>query len=122
MSEIQCWVGRVKILPPNSNDLIGYFANWDTDKSYPSGDTGSRNDDDPVSGLYNNIIEGDFGAHSNQYSGAVIITNIPLMAVEDIQALVVYSRQNSTEAQYVRIENMFLNSTTLQKTLRIVYH
>jgi hypothetical protein len=104
----------VNILPPNSNDLISYFADWDLDKSYPSGDTGSRIDEDPVSGLYNNIIEGDFGGHSNQYSSAVIITKIPLTAVEDIQALVVNNRQNSTEAQYGRIVHMFFelyNST-----------
>jgi hypothetical protein len=44
LGEIQCWVDGVNILPPNTNDLIGYFADWDLDKSYPSGDTGSRND------------------------------------------------------------------------------
>jgi hypothetical protein len=36
LNEIQCWVGGVNILPPNSNDFIGYFATWDTDKSFPS--------------------------------------------------------------------------------------
>jgi hypothetical protein len=114
LNEIQCWVGGVNILPPNSNDLIGYFADWDLDKSYPSGDTGSRQDTGQVFKLYNDVIEGDFGAHSNQFSGAVIITNIPLTAVEDIQALVVYNRQDSTEAQESRIVNMFFelyNST-----------
>jgi hypothetical protein len=114
LNEIQCWVGGVNILPTNSNDLIGYFADWDLDKSYPSGDTGSRQDTGQVSKLYNDVIEGDFGAHRNQFSGAVRITNIPLTAVEDIQALVLYNRQNSTEAQESRIVNMFFelyNST-----------
>ena len=68
LNEIQCWVGGVNILPPNSNDLICYFATWDTDKSFPSGDTGSREGTAPVSLLYNNVIEESFGAHSNQDS------------------------------------------------------
>ena len=114
LGEIQCWVGGVNILPPNSNDLIGYFATWETYKTFEMGDTGSRNDTAPVSGLYNDVVELGFGAHSNQGSSAVIITNILLTAVEDIQALVVYNRQNSTEAQEPRIRNMFFelyNST-----------
>ena len=114
LNEIQCWVGGVNILPPNSNDLIGYFATWDTDKSYPSGDTGSREGTGQVFKLYNEVIEEGFGAHSNQGSSAVIITNIPLTAVEDIQALVVYNRQNSDLAQEQRIRYMFFelyNST-----------
>jgi hypothetical protein len=78
----------VNILPTNSNDLIGYFADWATDNSYPSGDKGSYSTATTVSKLYNNIIEGGFGAHSLSSSSAVIITNIPLTAVEDIQALV----------------------------------
>jgi len=114
LNEIQCWVGGVNILPPNSNDLISYFAIWDTDKSFPSGDTGSREGTGQVFKLYNNAIEEGFGAHSNQGSSAVIITNIPLTAVADIQALVLYNRQNATEAQEQRIVNMFFelyNST-----------
>ena len=107
LSEIQCWVGGVNILPPNSNDLISYFAIWDTDKSFPSGDTGSREGTGQVFKLYNNVIEAGFGGHSNQNSSAVIITNIPLTAVEDIQALIVYNRQDALEAQEVRIVNMF---------------
>jgi hypothetical protein len=104
----------VNILPLNSNDLIGYFATWDTDKSFPSGDTGSRNGTGPVSLLYNNVIESSFGGHSNQNSSAVIITNIPLTAIQDIQALVVYNRQNSDSSQEQRIRYMFFelyNST-----------
>ena len=92
LSEIQCWIGGVNILPLNSNDLISYFATWDTDKSFPSGDTGSRNGTGPISKVDNNLIEPDFGGHSNQNSSAVIITNIPLTAIQDIQALVVYNR------------------------------
>jgi len=81
-------VGGVNILPPNSNNLIGSFAVWETDKTLETGDTGSRNGTAPVSGLYNNVIELGFGAHSNQGSSAVIITNIPLTAIVDIQAIV----------------------------------
>ena len=88
LAEIQCWVAGVNILPPNSTDLIGHFAVWETDKTFETSDTGSRNDTAPVSGLYNNVIELGFGAHSNQGSSAVIITNIPLTAIVDIQAIV----------------------------------
>jgi len=114
LGEIQCWVGGVNILPPNTNDLIGYFAGWSLDKSYPSGDLGSRLGTGQVFKVYNNAFEVDFGAHSNQYSSALIITNIPLTAVEDIQALVVYNRQNGSDEQEERIINMFFelyNST-----------
>jgi predicted NUDIX family phosphoesterase len=107
LAEIQCWVAGVNILPPNSTDLIDYFAVWETDKTFETSDTGSRNDTAPVSGLYNNVIELGFGGHSNQGSGAVIITNIPLTAIVDIQAIVLYNRQDSQEGQYVRIVNMF---------------
>ena len=80
LGEIQCWVDGVNILPPNTNDLIGYFAAWDGDRSYPSGDLGSRLDTGQVFKAYNNSFEIDFGAHSNSGS-ALIITNIPLTAV-----------------------------------------
>jgi len=56
LNEIQCWVGGVNILPLNSNDLIGYFATWDTDKSFPSGGTGSREGTGQEFKLYNNVI------------------------------------------------------------------
>jgi hypothetical protein len=112
----------VNILPPNSNDLISYYADWDLDKSFPSGDTGSASTTATPDKLYNNIIETTFGSVSNQYSSAVIITNIPLTAVEDIQSLVLYDRRDSTEAQEGRIANMFLNSTTLPTTLLILRH
>jgi hypothetical protein len=121
LSEIQCWVGGVNILPPNSNNLIGYFANWDTDKSFPSGDLGSRNDTVQVLKAYNNSLEFDFGAQSAS-GNAIIITNIPLTAVEDIQALTLYNRQNGTKSQEARILTMFLNSTTQPMTLLILRH
>jgi len=76
--------------------LITYFAIWNTDKSFPSGDTGSREGTGQVFKLYNNKIEINFETHSNQGISAVIITNILLTAVEDIQALVLYNRQNAT--------------------------
>jgi hypothetical protein len=94
LNEIQCWVGGVNILPLNSNDLMSYFAHSDLDKSYPSGDTGSRQGTAPVSLLYNNVIESNFVAHCNQFSSAVIITNIPLTAIENIQAFVLYNRHD----------------------------
>ena len=102
--------------------MISYFATWDTDKSFPSGDTGSREGTAPVSLLYNNVIELAYGAHSNTNSSAVIITNIPLTAVEDIQALVLYNRQDADSAQEVRIVNIFLNSTTQPMNLLILHH
>jgi hypothetical protein len=64
LGEIQCWVGGVNILPPNTNDLIGYFDEWSKDNSYPSGDLDSRLSTGQVFKAYNNALEVDFGAHS----------------------------------------------------------
>ena len=114
LTEIQCWVGEVNILPPNSNGLISYFANWDKDKTFETGDTGSCFETAPASFLYNNLIEVGLAAHSNLFTSAVIIKNIPLTAIEDIQALVLYNRQDSVSTNFVRIVNMFFelyNST-----------
>ena len=108
----------MNILPPNTNDLIGYFANWNNDRSFPSGDLGSRLGIGPVTRAYNNTLEVDFGAHSDS-GNAIIITNIPLTALEDIQAITLYNRQNGTDSQEEGIFNMFLNYTTLQTTLLI---
>jgi hypothetical protein len=103
----------VNILPLNSNDFIGYFSDWSNDRSFPSGDRGSRLGTGQVFKAYNNSLEFDLGAHSDG-GNAIIITNIPLTAVEDIQALTIYNRQNGTESQEGRIVNMFFelyNST-----------
>jgi hypothetical protein len=60
--------------------LIGYFANWNNDRSFPSGDLGSRLGTGQVFKAYNNSLEFDFGAHSDS-GNAIIITNIPLTAL-----------------------------------------
>ena len=114
LTEIQCWVGGVNILPSNYNDLISYFANWDKDKTFETGDTGSRFGTAPASFFYNNLIEVSVAAHSNRFTNAVIITNIPLTAIEDIQALVLYNKQDSDDTTFIRIVNIFFelyNST-----------
>jgi len=55
----------VNILYRNTNDLIGYFANWNNDRSFPSGDLGSRLGTGQVFKAYNNSLVFDFEAHSD---------------------------------------------------------
>ena len=91
LRELQCWVNGVNIMI--DNDLTSYFADWSVDKQVDIGFfTGS-----PVNALYNNIIETDFGTASSggNVNTAVIIKNIPITAIYDIQALVLYNRTGS---------------------------
>ena len=92
LNEIQVWVNDVNILPPNSGDLNGYFAEWDTDKDtpIPALDFGGVKSVDKV---YNNILEinSDFGTHSTN-GNALIIKDIPLTNINDIQSIVYYNR------------------------------
>ena len=92
LNEIQVWVNDVNILPPNSGDLNGYFAEWDTDKDtpIPALDFGGVKSVDKV---YNNILEinSGFGTHSNG-GNALIIKDIPLTNINDIQSIVYYNR------------------------------
>jgi len=92
LNEIQVWVNGVNILPSNSGDLNGYFADWDTDKDtpIPALDFGGVKSVDKV---YNKILEinSKFGTHSNG-GNAMIIKDIPLTNINDIQSIVYYNR------------------------------
>jgi hypothetical protein len=59
LNELQVWVNDSNILFDNSAILTSYFAVW-ADKQI---DTGYAYDS-PVSNIYNNIFEADFGTHS----------------------------------------------------------
>jgi hypothetical protein len=87
LRELQTWVNGVNI--KINNGLTSYFALW-TDKETDIGffSTNSPNI------IYNNIIETDFGTTSvldSTSEVALIIQNIPLTAIDDIQALVLYN-------------------------------
>jgi hypothetical protein len=87
-------MGGGNISPPNSNDLIGYFSNWDKDKTFPSGDTGAILATTGVFRLYINIYLKMILEHiAINLAVPLIIKNIPLTSIEDIQALVLYNRQ-----------------------------
>ena len=98
LNEIQVWVNGANILPSNSGDLNGYFADWDTDKDTPLPPLdfqGVRS----VDKVYNNILENnnDFGAHSDS-GNALIIKDIPLTNINDIQSVVYYNRSGEDRA------------------------
>ena len=75
------------VLP--TNNLNTYFANW-SNKDVPLAGLGD------ITGLYNEIIEEQYGAHSNNPSiNALIVKDIPLTFINDIQSIVLYNRRNS---------------------------
>ena len=92
LNQLQVWVNGSNILFPNSTFLTGYFANW-ADKQT---DRGSYEGKSPVSNIYNNVIEADFGTHSLSGANALIIKNIPLTSINEIQAIVLYNRKTSS--------------------------
>ena len=67
-NELQCWVNGVNILVEYSELLTSYFANW-TNKNIAL----ASRENSPVSNIYNNIIEPDFGTHSVLGANAIII-------------------------------------------------
>ena len=79
-----------------NNGLTSYFANWlDKDTN-----VGSQNVATQSTNAYNNIIE-DSGALStgSSINLALIIKNIPYTAINNIQALVFYSRDTNDTLQ-----------------------
>jgi hypothetical protein len=75
------------VLP--SNNINTYFANW-SNKDVPLDGLGD------ITGLYNEIIEEQNGAHSSSPSiNALIVKDIPLTFINDIQSIVLYNRRNS---------------------------
>ena len=95
LNEIQVWVNDVNIMVEPSNSLIGYFANWDTDKDTELPPLSYEGTIRSVDKVYNNILENDndFGSHSGyNNTNAMIIKNIPLTNINDIQSIVYYNR------------------------------
>ena len=75
------------VLP--TNNLNTYFTNW-SNKDVPLTGLGD------ITGLYNEIIEEQYGAHSNNPSiNALIVKDIPLTFINDIQSIVLYNRRNA---------------------------
>ena len=95
LNEIQVWVNDVNIMIDPSNSLIGYFANWDTDKDTERPAYSYFGKIRSVDNVYNNILEDndDFGTHSGG-GNAMIIKDIPLTNINDIQSIVYYNRYN----------------------------
>jgi len=93
LNEIQVWVNDVNIMVQPTNNLIGYFADWDTDKDTSLPPIDYQDVIRGVDKVYNNILENniDFGAHSES-GNALIIKNIPLTNINDIQSIVYYNR------------------------------
>jgi len=92
LNELQVWVNGSNILFPNSSYLTSFFAKWANKQI----DLGSSGRNSPVSNLYNNIIEADYGSHSGSGANALIIKNIPLTSINEIQAIVLYNRKTSS--------------------------
>jgi hypothetical protein len=100
-------VNGSNILFPNSASLTGYFALWSNKEVALA--TYQNN---PVSKIYNNIIESGIGAHSLEGTNALIIKNIPLTSINEIQSIVLYNR--NLDAAPERVIGLFLelyNST-----------
>ena len=128
LNEIQCWVGGVNIMVLDTNTLTSYFANW-TEKDTPLGAQRATNN------MYNNIIEidPDFGTHSGGSStNALIIKDIPPTFINDIQAVVLYNRSNSSQRAQGLIIELYntdddpsliepLSTTNPISTTRIIY-
>jgi len=97
LNEIQVWVNDVNIMVEPTNNLIGYFADWDTDKDAEIPPLTFQDIERGVDKVYNNILENnnDFGAHSgSNTTNALIIKDIPLTNINDIQSIVYYNRSD----------------------------
>jgi len=95
VKELQCWVNGVNIMV--NNGLTSYFSSW-LNKEV---DIDSQNISTLSTNAYNNIID-DLGALSSSTEGinsALIIKNIPYTHINNIQALVFYSRDSNDTLQ-----------------------
>ena len=99
LNEIQVWVNDANIMVQPTNNLIGYFADWDTDKDSPLPPLDFNDIIRSVDKVYNNILEinSDFGTHSVD-GNALIIKNIPLTNINDIQSIVYYNRSGENRS------------------------
>ncbi len=90
LKELQCWVNGVNIMIDNG--LTSYYTEW-TDKETDIGFFPNS----PVSNIYNNIIESDYGTATvdSREDIALIIKNIPYTNINNIQALVLYNRSSN---------------------------
>jgi hypothetical protein len=95
LNEIQVWVNDANIMVQPTNNLIGYFADWDTDKDTSLPPIDYQGVIRSVDKVYNNILENnnDFGAHSES-GNALIIKDIPLTNINDIHSIVIYNRND----------------------------
>jgi len=94
LNELQVWVNGSNLLVENSATLTSYFADWSVDKNE---DLGSYQGS-VASRIYNNVIEGGIGAHSDG-GNSLIIKNIPSTDINKIQALVLYNRDQHSYTQ-----------------------
>jgi hypothetical protein len=107
LNELQIWVNGSNILFPNSAILTSYFALWSNKEVALA-----TYENNPVSKIYNNIIESGIGAHSLEGTNALIIKNIPLTSINEIQSIVLYNRNIAAAPE--RVIGLFLelyNST-----------
>ena len=101
LNEIQVWVNDVNIMVQPTNNLIGYFADWDTDKDTPLPPLDFEGVIRSVDKVYNNILEinSNFGTHSDSNAtSALIIKDIPLTIINDIQSIVYYNRSGENRS------------------------
>jgi len=95
VKELQCWVNGVNIMV--NNGLTSYFSSWLNKETV----VGPQNVSTLSTNAYNNIIE-DSGALSSSTEGinsALIIKNIPYTHINNIQAIVFYSRDSNDTLQ-----------------------
>ena len=99
LREIQYWVNDINILPPNSDDLIGYFANWSNNgvELEPS-DAGTSTIRYVLPYMVDDTLTSGTASQSDPTTNtnAMIIKNIPSTFVNDIQALVLFDRLSSS--------------------------
>jgi hypothetical protein len=95
------WVNDVNIMVQPTNNLIGYFADWETDKDTPIPPLDFEGVIRSVDKVYNNILEinSSFGTHSDSNdTSALIIKDIPLTNINDIQSIVYYNRSGENRS------------------------
>jgi hypothetical protein len=107
--ELQCWVNNTNILFDNASDLISNYALWTAPETSLGGLTEKVYDN-------NFVIPYDVIDTANSSDIALIITNIPLTAINTIQSLVLYSRTAGKQhSEGIAIE--LYNSTDLTEIL-----
>jgi hypothetical protein len=85
VNELQIFVNNANIMFPNASNIDGYWANWNT-RNTPINFTGNNG----VPRLYNNAIQFTQESISPTNANAAIMKNIPLTAINDIHAVVMY--------------------------------